>query len=129
MSLDAIGRMMRKSPELVRCDKLKAWQESIYEAGENEVKFPKLKVGMSTTVDLESNKIETTVRFTTTYQTTISTALPDPNQPEIPGLNTAKKAAEKFVNQVKKSGASVEIIAGEKGVIIADGKVTAIKSK
>lgn len=96
-------------------DILKAWHESINEAQDNEDKFPKLKVGMSATVDLESAKIETTIRFTTTYQTTISAALPDPNQAELPGVVDAVK---KFVRTVKKSGTSVTIESGETTITV-----------
>lgn len=67
-------------------DILKAWNENIEEAQENEKNFPPLKIGISATVDLEAAKIETAIRFTAVYQSSISQALPDPNQPEIPGL-------------------------------------------
>jgi len=55
----------------------------------NESKFPPLKLSISATVDLQAAKIETTVRFTTTYSSTISAELPDPNQPDIPGIADA----------------------------------------
>lgn len=64
-------------------DMLKAWHENIEEAQVNETKFPPLKVGISAEVNLEKNRIETTVRFTATYQSSISTEIPDPNQPEL----------------------------------------------
>lgn len=67
-------------------DILKAWHENIGEANENEDKFPPLKLGIAATVDLEANKIETVVTFTTRYKSTISEQLPDPNQPELPGV-------------------------------------------
>lgn len=65
-------------------DILKAWQENIQEANDNEDKFPPLKLSIAATVDLEANKVETSVTFTTRYKTTVSEMLPDPNQPELP---------------------------------------------
>jgi hypothetical protein len=62
-------------------DILKAWHENIEEANENEKKFPPLKLGLSATVDLESATIETTLRFTAVYQSSLKAELPDPNQP------------------------------------------------
>lgn len=71
-------------------DILKAWQESIYEANENEDKFPNLKLSMSATVDLDKSSIETSLTFTTRYKSTISEAIPDPNQPEFPAMAGVK---------------------------------------
>jgi hypothetical protein len=67
-------------------DILKAWQKSIEEAQNNDDKFPPLKLSIGATVDLEAGKIETALAFSTRYKSTISSNLPDPNQPEIPGL-------------------------------------------
>jgi hypothetical protein len=64
-------------------DMLKAWHENIAEAHENETKFPPLKISISAEVNLEKNRIETTIRFTSTYQSSVSTEIPDPNQPEL----------------------------------------------
>lgn len=65
-------------------DILEAWHENIDEAHANEKKFPPLKLSMAATVDIECSKIETTIGFNVTYKTTLSAALPDPNQPELP---------------------------------------------
>jgi hypothetical protein len=65
-------------------DILKAWHENIQEATDNEDKFPPLKLSIAATVDLENAKIETSVTFTTRYKTSLASALPDPNQPELP---------------------------------------------
>ena len=92
-------------------DILKAWHENIEEAQQSEKKFPPLKLSLGATVNLEDNTIETTLRFTAVYQSSISTELPDPNQPELPGV---AKAVKKFHEEMKKSGASVSIeVAGE----------------
>lgn len=101
-------------------DILRVWHENIEEAHENEKKFPPLKIGISATVDLENARIETVVSFTAKYSTTISTELPDPNQPELPA----------FAKNLKE-GESVEIITPSgKGVKIEHGgKVTKIAKK
>ena len=64
-------------------DMLKAWHECIEEANANEKPSPPMKLGISATVDIEKAKIETTIRFTAVYSSTISAELPDPNQPEL----------------------------------------------
>jgi len=64
-------------------DILKAWQENIEEAANNELKFPPLKLGLSATVDIEANKITTTLGFTANYKSALSCQLPDPEQPEL----------------------------------------------
>jgi len=65
-------------------DILKAWQETVQESVDGGDDFPKLKVAFGTVVDLEANKIETTLRFTCAYKSTISTPIEDPNQTELP---------------------------------------------
>ena len=67
-------------------DILKAWHENIEEANANEKNFPPLKIGIGATVDLEAGTIETAIRFTATYQSTLKASLPDPDQPELPNL-------------------------------------------
>lgn len=67
-------------------DILKAWQENIEEAQNNEDKFPPLKLSIAATVDIEAAKIETTLTFTTRYKTSVHSSLPDPNQPEFPAF-------------------------------------------
>ena len=67
-------------------DILRAWQENIEEATENEKDFPPLKLGIAATVDIENNAITTELRFTVSYKSKISTELPDPNQMQIPGI-------------------------------------------
>jgi predicted acylesterase/phospholipase RssA len=67
-------------------DILRTWHENISESEANDKKFPPLKISIGGTVDLEAEKIETTVRFSATYQSTISGSLPDPSQPELPGV-------------------------------------------
>jgi hypothetical protein len=92
-------------------DILKAWHENIEEAQQSEKKFPPLKLALGATVNLEEGTIETTLRFTAVYQSSISAELPDPNQPELPGV---EKAVKKFHEEMKKSGASVSIeVVGE----------------
>lgn len=70
-------------------DILKAWHENIEEAQQSEKKFPPLKLALGATVNLEEGTIETTLRFTAVYQSSISAELPDPNQQELPGLGKA----------------------------------------
>lgn len=64
-------------------DLLKAWQENIEEAQENEKDFPPLKIGIAATVDLEADTVTTEIRFSVTYKCKLSSPLPDPNQPDL----------------------------------------------
>lgn len=73
---------------------LKAWQETIQESVDDEAKFPKLKVSFGSIVDLEASRIDTTLKFAVAYQTTLSQALPDPDQMELSLANATKKLAE-----------------------------------
>lgn len=98
-------------------DILKAWNENIEEAQENEKNFPPLKIGITATVDLEAAKIETAIRFTAVYQSTITSELPDPNQMELPGV---ADAVQRFRDSIPE-GSSVTIESGDKSVTI-DGK-------
>ena len=88
-------------------DILKAWHENIEEVSQSEKKFPPLKLALGATVNLEEGTIETTLRFTAVYQSSISAELPDPNQPEFPSL---AKAVQKFHQDMKQAGASVSIV-------------------
>lgn len=88
-------------------DILKAWAETIDEAVSDEADFPKLKVAFGSVVDLEASKIETSIRFTVAYKSSVSTEIPDPNQPDLPGIK----------------GASVTISTGDIGVEISNGKI------
>lgn len=72
-------------------DMLRAWHENIEEAQNNEDKFPPLKLTIAASVDLEAAKIETALTFSARYKTTTSSSLPDPNQPEIPGLEGGRE--------------------------------------
>lgn len=82
-------------------DILKAWHENIEEAQASDKKFPPLKLGIGATVDLENNTIETTLRFTAVYQSSLSTEIPDPNQPDLPGVSKAlDKALGKYAQAV-----------------------------
>jgi|GEM_PF-4930005 len=63
-------------------DILDAWHSNIEEAETNKKNFPPLKLSLGATVDLEAAKIETVIKFTTVYQSTLSAPLPDPDQPE-----------------------------------------------
>ena len=81
-----------------RADKmLETWQESMQEATENDEDLPPLKFSLSCSVDLAKNRVETKISFATRYTLTESDELPDPNQPEIPGMETvkSKKGASK----------------------------------
>lgn len=64
-------------------DILKAWHENIAEAQTNEKKFPPLKLSISATVDLESNKIETSLKFSAVYSSSLSEEIPDPDQMQL----------------------------------------------
>jgi len=79
-----IVKNVRESMSERSDDILKAWHENIEEAQANEKNFPPLKISISATVDLEAAKIETVMRFTTVYQTSTRSPLPDPNQTEFP---------------------------------------------
>lgn len=75
-----VGELLRERS----ADILRAWQENIEEAQESEKKFPPLKLAITGMVDLEGSKIETSVRFTATYQSILSATLPDPDQATLP---------------------------------------------
>jgi len=83
--LEAILSQTREALKERSDDILDAWHGNIEEAMNNDDKFPALKLSIAATVDLEGNKVETSVTFTTRYKTTISQQLPDPNQPDLPG--------------------------------------------
>lgn len=68
----------------------KAWNETIEEAHENEKdSLPALKLGLGVTVDLEDDSVESTIRFNCAYTSKVSSKLPDPNQPELEGMDDA----------------------------------------
>jgi hypothetical protein len=87
-------------------DILKAWQENIEEASENEKDFPPMKLGIGSTVDLEKNTIETVLSFTVKHQSKISEALPDPSQPEFPEV---KEMAKAMAKNLKKAGVKITV--------------------
>jgi len=84
-------------------DMLEAWQESIAEANDNEAKFPPLKIGIAATVDLEKSVVKTVVSFAVKFQSELVAPLPDPDQPELPGVSPAEKYAADFVKRTQKS--------------------------
>ncbi|MBB5351379.1 hypothetical protein HNR46_001615 [Haloferula luteola] len=86
--LDTIADQVREALHERSDDILKAWHENIEEAQENAKDFPPLKVAMSAAVDIEAARIETSISFTAKYQTKLSAPLPDPNQPELPGVES-----------------------------------------
>lgn len=73
-------------------DMLKAWRENIEEAQANDKNFPPLKLSIGAVVDLDAGTIETTVRFTAIYQSSVKASLDDPNQPELPPFQVGKKS-------------------------------------
>jgi hypothetical protein len=84
--IETIVTQAREAMQERSADILRAWHENIEESNANEKKFPPLKLAISAAVDLEAATIETTVRFSATYQSTITSKLPDPDQPEFPNL-------------------------------------------
>jgi hypothetical protein len=84
--IETIVSQAREAMQERSADILRAWHENIEESNANEKKFPPLKLAISAAVDLEAATIETTVRFSATYQSTITSKLPDPDQPELPGV-------------------------------------------
>jgi hypothetical protein len=84
--IETIVAQAREAMQERSADILRAWHENIEESNANEKKFPPLKLAISAAVDLEAATIETTVRFSATYQSTITSKLPDPEQPEFPNL-------------------------------------------
>jgi hypothetical protein len=84
--IEIIINQAREALQQRKSDMLRAWHENIEESNANEKKFPPLKLAISAAVDLEAATIETTVRFSATYQSTITSKLPDPEQPELPNL-------------------------------------------
>lgn len=61
---------------------LDAWNECEEEAQNNETK-PKFKLGLSITLDLDKDGMETTLSFGIKHKRTMQCAIPDPNQPEL----------------------------------------------
>lgn len=80
--LEEISRQVREILHERSDDILKSWHESIEEAqqGSAESKFPPLKLSLAACVDLERNKIETSLSFTTKYKSSLSRDLPDLDQ-------------------------------------------------
>jgi hypothetical protein len=84
--IEIIIYQAREALQQRKSDMLRAWHENIEESQANDKKFPPLNVAIKGGVDLEAATIETTVRFSATYQSTITSKLPDPEQPELPNL-------------------------------------------
>jgi hypothetical protein len=84
--IEIIINQAREALQQRKSDMLRAWHENIEESQANDKKFPPLNVAIKGGVDLEAATIETTVRFSATYQSTITSKLPDPEQPEFPNL-------------------------------------------
>jgi hypothetical protein len=61
-------------------DILAAWQENIEEANTNDKPMPPLKLSLAASVDLEKNAISTKLSFTASYQSVLTSQIPDPNQ-------------------------------------------------
>lgn len=100
--LETITTQVRTALFEREADILRAWQENIEEAGENEKDFPPLKLCLGATVDLEKNTIETVLSFTVKHQSKISESLPDPDQPEFPEVKEMAK-------NLKKAGAKITV--------------------
>lgn len=115
--LETIAKQAHEALKERSDDILAAWHENMEEATNNEDKLPPLKLSIAATVDLEANKVETSITFTARYKTTISQQLPDPDQMELP-MNGIRSAVEEWVDGIRKSGASVSIEAGENKVVI-----------
>jgi hypothetical protein len=96
--METIIKQVRTSLIEREDDLLRAWSENIEEADANEKNFPPLKIGMSAVIDLEGDLIETVIRFTSTYKTSLKTALPDPDQMEFPGIGESGDAWPKQSN-------------------------------
>lgn len=84
--VETIISQVERSLEARTDDMLAAWNENMEEAHANEKNLPPLKLSIGATVDLEKGNVETVLKFTVTYQESVSEKLPDPNQPEIPGI-------------------------------------------
>lgn len=84
--IETIVSQAREAMQERSADILRAWHENIEESQANDKKFPPLNIAIKGCVDLEAATIETTVRFSATYQSTITSKLPDPAQPEFPNL-------------------------------------------
>jgi hypothetical protein len=127
--VEAISTGIREQLAERQEDILKSWHANIKEAHDNETPFPPLTLSMGAKVDLEGNAIETTVRFTTTYKDTLKIPLPDPDQPELPGVAAqeaamGKKLRKTFSDAVAKSlkkGESMTIDAGTGKPVVIQG--------
>lgn len=86
-------------------DILKAWHENIEEAEANEKAFPPLRLAISASVDLEAATIETGLRFTATYQSSLKSQLPDPDQPDLFETTPAEASMAKKLGRAIKMAA------------------------
>lgn len=124
--LDTIAEQVRTILFEREADMLHAWHENIEEATASEEKFPPLKLSIAATVDLEAAKVESSLTFTTRYKSTVSGALPDPNQPPLPGLDARAEGKEramgknlaKQLTKALKPGESITIESGGKSATI-----------
>ena len=84
--ISSIAAQITQSLQARSDDMLAAWNENMEEATANEKNLPPLKLSIGATVDLEKGTIETVLKFTVTYQESLCEKLPDPNQPDLPGV-------------------------------------------
>lgn len=65
---------------------LEAWNQCEEEAQANETK-PKFKLGLSITLDLDKDAMETALSFGIKHKLTMDCTIPDPSQPDLIGKN------------------------------------------
>jgi hypothetical protein len=61
---------------------MEAWNACADEAQENDT-TPKFKLGLSITLDLDADKMESALSFSIRRKLTVESSIPDPNQPEL----------------------------------------------
>lgn len=87
---------------------LEAWNSAEEEAQINDTK-PKFKLGLSITLDLDKDSMETALSFGIKHTLSVSASIPDPNQPDLVTISSGNQSVtmtgEQFSKAAKKMGA------------------------
>ena len=84
---DDLMDLVRESEEKI----LEAWNAAESDAQENGV-APKFKLGLSITLDLDADKMESALTFGIRHKLTACCEIPDPSQPSLPLVEGSEKA-------------------------------------
>jgi len=72
---------------------LEAWSACEEESQANET-APKFKLGLSITLDLDKDSMETALSFGIKHKLSVTCSIPDPSQPELDGTVTISGAGK-----------------------------------